>query len=229
MRRYITIILPVFFSSCGSPSKQTEETINTALSYDYISSGNSSDTIYERIYGDFAPNIIPIKVKNKYGLYDTSEHKAITEIKYDNIGSFAHEGTVDFTVNKKYGYLNFEGREIVEPKYDFTFGFSNGLASVKLNEKYGYINMQGNVVIPIEYDMAWDFNRGIGAVKKDGKWGFINTKGKYVLDPIYDDVTRDFDDTIGVANVSIANQHFFINRKGKRIRDSKPFEKFVTK
>lgn len=177
----------------------------------------------EKILGEFAPHIIAIKVNGKYGLYDTIQKKAITQIKYDYIGSFANEYAIDFIVNKKYGYLDHLGIEIVAPKYDYTSGFSSGLASVKVNNQWGYINKLGEVVIPMDHEMAWSFKNGLGTVKKNGKWGFINTNGKYVLDQIYDNVTRDFDETFNVANVTIAGHHFYINNEGKRLGDSGPY------
>lgn len=229
MIKYFTIAVVVFLYSCRNPSNQTKDTINTALEHNTISSGTTTDTIRNKILGDFSPHVIAIKVNGKYGLYDTLQKKTVTEVKYDYIGSFANENTIDFRVNNKYGYVDPEGNEIVDPTYDHTSGFSDGLASVMANEEWGYINKQGKVVIPIEYEMAWTFKSGLGAVKKDGKWGFINIKGEYILDPIYDNVTRDFDDTLHVANVTVSGQHFFINKKGKRLSDSKPYEKFQIK
>lgn len=223
----LPLVSPIFYNCSSGPSKQTEETINIVLNHSRAAAKNSTDTLRQKIYGDFGLNIITIKTNNKYGLYDTLQHKAITEVKYDNIGSFAYENAIDFTINKKYGYLNYEGREIVAAKYDYTKRFSHNIASVKLDGKYGYIDKKGKVIIPIEYEMAWDFRNGIGAVKKNSKWGFINPRGEYILDPIYDNITRDFDDSIQVANVSIGRQNYFINKKGKRLGDSKPFQKFT--
>lgn len=221
----LLLSLMLFSSSCEGPSKNTEDTMNNALP----SIVSSSDTLQELIYGDFAEHIVIIKVNELYGLYDTLENKAITQVIYENIGSFANEHTIDFKSDDKYGYLNSEGTIIVEPAYNFTTGFHDGLAGVKLNEKWGYVDKQGNVAIPVEYELAWSFKNAMAAVKKDGKWGFINLTGDYVIDPVYDDVTLDFDDSTGVANVSLDGQHFYINQKGKRLKDSEPYKRFTEK
>lgn len=202
-----------------------EDTIATALDYSDNQISKTQDTIFAKIYGDFEPGICSIRIDNKWGLFDSITKKAIGEIKYDEIGSFADEKLIDFIMDKKYGYLNENGQEIVKAKYDFTTGFSNGLASVEFNEKWGYINTKGEEVIPLIYEMAWTFKGSTGAVKKNENWGFIDKSGKYVLQPIYDNVSYDFDST-GVANVSIGSEHFYINRKGKRIANSVPYEKF---
>ena len=129
------------------------------------------DTTFSTILGDFKANTVLAKVNGKWGIYYTIQKKLLVQAMYDNIGSFASEGMIDFTINKKFGYINKEGVEIVAAKYDFASGFENGLASVELNEKWGFIDTHGKVAIPIEYEMAWGFHmNNRAAVKKNGKW-----------------------------------------------------------
>ena len=66
---------------------------------------------------------------------------------------------VPFSRNKKYGYINSYGNEIVPPVYGYTNGFYNGIASISdegilseygtyTNCKYGLIKDNGEVVVP---------------------------------------------------------------------------------
>ncbi len=96
-----------------------------------------------------------------------------------------------------------------------------------MGDKWGYIDTSGKVIIAVEFDLAWEFKINYGAVLKNNKWGFINKKGQYVIQPIYDQVSRDFDKKTKVANVSIANHHFFIDLKGRIIKDSKPYDEYT--
>ena len=67
-----------------------------------------------------------LSVKNRYNYYDEfSERLAKVTIKDDN-------------GNKKYGFINTSGEEVVPPKYDDAYSFSDGMALVKL-EINGYI------------------------------------------------------------------------------------------
>lgn len=225
--KYLNLVLiAALFYACNNYSS-TEETINTALYQEnntIADSYSSEDTIFHEIY-DFEPHIVSIQVGENYGLFDTLRKVAISPVKYDHIGYFARENCINFKKNNKLGFLDTSGTEIVAPRYDFVIGFADGLAAVELNEKWGYINKKGEVVVPIEFDMAWLFKDGLGAVEKNYKWGFINTKGSYVINPIYDAVSYDFVE--GGANVSIGSDHFYIDRKGKRIRESMPYKEYT--
>ena len=92
--------------------------------------------------------------------------------------------------SNKYGYKNGEGKEVVAPKYDLAYGFTEGLAAVRLNGKYGYINETGKEVVPPKYDFTWKFIGGYAAVKLAGKTGFIDLSGKEVVAPIYEEANN---------------------------------------
>lgn len=98
----------------------------------------------------------------------------------------------------KLGYIDIDGKEVVEQKYDMGFSFKSKRARVlvgkyydnldmqKYNKcKYGFIDEKGNEVIPTEYDWAGDFADGIAPVSKGGRYYFINTKGEKVDDQTY--------------------------------------------
>lgn len=216
----------LIFVRCGNHSK-TEATINAAIAA--TNTAPLADTVVYKIYGNFKMHTVVAKHRNKYGLVDTILNKCLAPIKYDDVHSFADEYAVAFIQNNKYGYIDTNGIEIVPASYDFTTGFSFGLAAVKLNNKWGYINKANKIVIPIEFEMAWSFKLNHAAVKKNGKWGFINTSGNYIIKPIYDDVTLDFDEETKVANVTINNTNYFINEKGKQLKKSKAYQKFTKK
>ena len=89
--------------------------------------------------------------------------------------------------NKKWGFINGEGKEICSPKYDSVGNFSEGFADVcnvfKNKCKYGFINTNGKKICSIKYDEVKPFKDGFAKVKRDGKWFFINEEGKEVSDP----------------------------------------------
>lgn len=51
---------------------------------------------------------------------------------------------VPFDRNRKYGYKDENGREVIAPKYDDAYSFSNGKAKVELNGVKFYIDKEGN-------------------------------------------------------------------------------------
>ena len=62
--------------------------------------------------------------------------------------------------NDKYGYINKNGKVIIEQKYDYATDFVNGFAMAKLNsdEKtpYHIIDKKGNTIVKSEYDAEYN-------------------------------------------------------------------------
>jgi hypothetical protein len=54
--------------------------------------------------------------------------------KYDDVGSF-QEGRAWVKLNRKYGFVDLQGNEVIPPKYDDVFSFYEGRARVRLNGK----------------------------------------------------------------------------------------------
>ena len=57
------------------------------------------------------------------------------------------EGLARWKFGKKYGFIDRNGKTVIEPKYDLTFHFSEGLAAVLVGGKWGYIDTTGKMVI----------------------------------------------------------------------------------
>ena len=51
----------------------------------------------------------------------------------------------------KVGYINKEGKAIIEPIYDQIYSFSNGVTKVIKDGKYGYINENDKELLPCVY------------------------------------------------------------------------------
>ena len=67
-------------------------------------------------------------------------------------------------LNDKWGYVNTEGVEVIQPKYDRACDFYNGLAIVSLNSKKFYVDRKGQLYDywtnqPIETSMAENKSR----------------------------------------------------------------------
>ena len=91
-----------------------------------------------------------------------------------------YEGLAMVRLDKKYGFIDKTGKEVIPIKYDDVEEFSENLAKVKLNGKYGFIDRIGKEVIAIKYDAAMKFSEGLAFVGLNGKWFYINRKGECV-------------------------------------------------
>lgn len=88
----------------------------------------------------------------------------------------------------KYGCKDAQGNIVVPPKYDYVWGFQEGLSIVMQNKKCGFIDNTGKEVIQLKYDAAFSFagKSTIAPVMQNGKWGFVDKTAKEVTPLKYD-------------------------------------------
>ncbi|MCR5148319.1 MAG: WG repeat-containing protein [Eubacterium sp.] len=89
--------------------------------------------------------------------------------KYDKVGAFSESGYayVCESSNKKYGYIDKNGKIVIKCEYEDAFGEGGGLFTVKKDGKYGAIDSAGNTIIPFEYDDITEYIDGVCYGLKD--------------------------------------------------------------
>lgn len=137
----------------------------------------------------------------KRGLWGITDKqgKVLVEPIFQGLGMM-REGLAPAVKGERIGYVNTNGKWIIQPRFEMADEFSCGLARVgrhieqkrqdggrELNEQYGYIDRTGKLVIAFKYSNGLMFSEGLAAVQdaKSTQWGFIDTKGKQVLPAIY--------------------------------------------
>ena len=81
----------------------------------------------------------------------------------------------------KYGFIDKQGKFVIDPKFDFADSFSDGLAAVRIGDeesgKQSYIDSRGKIVITPQFDQISAFSDGLAAVRvgddNTGKYGYI--------------------------------------------------------
>ncbi len=165
----------------------------------------------------------------KYELYDT-ELKKIGDRVYNEMGNFI-EGLALVSDERGYGYIDRNGKEVIQPQYtdakDFNRkmmkgNFFEGKAIVCL-KGCGVINTEGEVVVPLDYLRFEGFSEGLCAVKKAEGCGYIDTTGRLVIPCIFG--TANYFSK-GKALVFKKNdkgetEGFYIDTKGNRLEGEK--------
>jgi predicted Zn finger-like uncharacterized protein len=157
------------------------------------------------------------------------------------IGDFSNGLAWIRTKDGKYGYINTEGKMVIEPyKFNKVGDFSkNGLARVSLeNNKYGYINRKGDLILNFDRGNWSDFGgsnfsdnglarvyghgsssfervvlqEGLGASRINDK-GFINEKGDVVIKEDNYLIEGDFSKN-GLARITVDKKYGYINSEG---------------
>jgi len=75
----------------------------------------------------------------------------------------------------------------VSARYDYTWGFSEGLAFAYLDGKCGFIDRTGGAVIPFNFDECSSFVEGLAPVRIGKRWGYIDNSGKFEIRPQFED------------------------------------------
>lgn len=98
-------------------------------------------------------------------------------------------------VDDKRGYIDQNGRIVINPQFEGAPDFSEGLAVISTSKsgyKEGYIDETGRIVIRPRFDRATSFLEGLAAVGfgefqlhggGNHRWGFIDKSGRLVISP----------------------------------------------
>jgi hypothetical protein len=123
------------------------------------------------------------------------------------------------------GFIDLNGKVVIEPTWEDVRDFSEGIAKVKGGGKWSWIDKAGRVfecpasvtfnkeAMPANFNMP-NFYEGLAAFGRDGKWGFMDTKGTVVVKPEWDEVGN-FDG--GYAGVRRGGKWGGIDKTGRLV------------
>jgi hypothetical protein len=77
------------------------------------------------------------------------------------------EGLARVRDGRGWGFIDKQGNEVIEPRFQSAGAFSEGLAAVQVEGLWGYIDRSGQMVIEPQYDIANEFSEGLAVVVKD--------------------------------------------------------------
>ncbi|RAI97692.1 WG repeat protein [Chitinophaga skermanii] len=87
---------------------------------------------------------------------------------YNKANDFVEGLAAVMEKDRKYGFIDMNGKRVTQYRYDDVKDFKNGYACVKRGDKWGYINKTGEEVVLPQFEMARDFNEGLAFVTKSG-------------------------------------------------------------
>jgi hypothetical protein len=126
-----------------------------------------------------------------------------------------------FVRNGKAGYIDSQGKIVIQPTFSATdnFGgeFHEGLLGVKDDKGYRYAERSGITAFHADVWLAFNFSEGLAPASEDHRvptWGFIDRSGKFVIKPQYS-WADSFSE--GLARVSVSSEvgsTGYIDRRG---------------
>ncbi|MBL7718273.1 MAG: WG repeat-containing protein [Flavipsychrobacter sp.] len=134
----------------------------------------------------------------------------------DQDGGFSYK-LLPVEKDGKYGYIDHEGKWIINPQFKDAYPFSDGLALVQgSDDKYGYIDDNGRYVINPQYVGATNFSEGTAiVVSENGYPTCIDEKGitKFTLKEA--ELASNFKE--GLAWVLVGDKYGYIDKAGKMV------------
>ncbi|WP_251033403.1 WG repeat-containing protein [Bacillus sp. ISL-75] len=169
-------------------------------------------------------------VKTKDGSFQLIDltGKILQSYPYAYVSNYG-QGLLAFKENKdgKIGYIDEQGKIVIEPKFSSAESFIDGRAIVNLSdnnrEQYGVIDRTGHYVIKPNYNQILYLDEGRFAIGKEmdpklpcmrSIYALADSGGHILTGFNFNGITK-FQD--GLASVSDAQHTFFIDKLGKRI------------
>ncbi len=159
-----------------------------------------------------------------YGIKDDSS-KVVIEPQFIDLCSAERPFSEDLAgvavlkdAEKKWGYIDKNGKWIIQPAFDGVHPFSEGLAAVstggKENRKWGFIDKAGKLVIPQSFRQVRGFSDGLAAVRiETNKFGYIDRQGQFVIKPQFTSPLM-YPFYEGLAQVFIDGKYGYLDKTG---------------
>ncbi len=144
--------------------------------------------------------------KGRRFIVSLNNHETLVIDKYHRIQEKDFRYVQIMNIPYKFGYINNQGVNTVEPKYAWGFDYREGLACVqdKETQLWGYIDKSGKVVVDFKYEQVYSFSEGLACVKENGKWKVINYYGKTIIDNQTLESMLNHDEVKGHENLEVA-------------------------
>lgn len=116
-----------------------------------------------------------------YMVLNTAGEEKIVQGAVVSVNRF-QEGMAPFkSHDKRFGFVDTDGKIAIPAQYESVGFFSNGLAWAKTGKSVGYINKKGEWAIPPTFSEAKEFDAesGLARIKTaTGMWAYTNSKGE---------------------------------------------------
>lgn len=142
------------------------------------------------------------------------------------------------TLKGKIGFIDRDGKIVIEPTFENAFPFTEGLAAVQRIGKWGFIDETGREIIQPQFDNVGQFSDGLATFsdqRRPNKFGYIDKSGRVVIEAKYDAAsnfrhglarvgTEKFISKLfgKIADTGVECDYKFIDRSGKVVQEPSP-------
>lgn len=139
---------------------------------------------------DYDHPFIKAKKDDYWSLFLESGKQIIHPMdKVEKIGGIS-EGRALVRINRKWGFVDMNGKLRIANRYDSLLVFSHELAAFKIRNKWGFLDHDENIHIQPHFQSVSEFHNGLSIVEANGKFGLINLEGDIIVPLEYSRISR---------------------------------------
>ena len=154
-----------------------------------------------------------------YGLAMNGQWIIFPEMKKEDFRyntSIGGDGLIKFRKNRKWGFLDTNGRIAIEPRFNDARNFNNGYGIINNDGKWGIINTNGEYILdPQKYDIRKIDAYGFIHITDDRQVGLLDLKGNEILPAKYGWCSSVSGDIIHVVGKDY--KHGLMDKNGREI------------
>lgn len=120
------------------------------------------------------------KCDGKFGLcryLNRTTQQEIIPARFERGMPFS-EGLAAVSIGGRFGYIDEQGKVVIEPRFDYAGEFSRGLAEVLVGDKTGIIDRKGEIVVPPMFQRAVPLTKDV-IIAVEGTWKFEPLGGSF--------------------------------------------------
>lgn len=169
--------------------------------------------------GEFDTGIIDTKGNviiepEYYSILPYKKAYRVTKQTYEVVGT--NQGMDTRKIFNKYGLFSYDGKMIIEPKYDEVKRLNDTLFNVVNNDSMALFHLFRGQLTEFRYKGIGKLNEGLINFRKEGRCGYINTIGEVIIPSKYESCGMFLGD---LAKVKIEDKTKFINSKDSIVHE----------
>ena len=98
------------------------------------------------------------------------------------------EGILAVKSTGKWGYVDHQGRWIIEPRFDAASAWVDGVGPVSVSGRWTLVNRAGTLMFAPSFDALGHAWNGLVPAAREDRWGLVNLQGHAVLPCEYDGI-----------------------------------------
>ncbi len=128
--------------------------------------------------------VVQYERNEKYFLVDARTNKALSSQSFDNLWYMANENYIRVAKGKKWGVLDYTGKQIIPIEFTDIFENDHEILLVKKGKKSAYFNLQGKEITPFDdWRSTSKIDSLIAVMTKKGVSGVYDLQGNIILPP----------------------------------------------